>query len=102
MERSHFKRLQPHFIAAFFLQAFHQLGGTVRQREVQRYEITNVPAVIRNRGRQVGVGEPLLRRYERICFDKTLISIPGKPLAAFICPGHPLLDATIDLTLERH
>jgi len=23
------------------------------------------------------------------------------PLAAFVCPGHPLLDATIDLTLER-
>src|SRR5439155_9991999 len=26
----------------------------------------------------------------------------GHPLAAFVCPGHPLLDATIDLTLERH
>src|SRR5690606_31805660 len=23
-------------------------------------------------------------------------------LAAFVCPGHPLLDATLDLTLERH
>ena len=23
-------------------------------------------------------------------------------MAAFVCPGHPLLDATIDLTLERH
>ena len=27
---------------------------------------------------------------------------PGQPLAAFVCPGHPLLDAVIDLTLERH
>jgi len=26
----------------------------------------------------------------------------GQPLAAFVCPGHPLLDATLDLTLERH
>ena len=26
----------------------------------------------------------------------------GQPLAAFVCPGHPLLDAAIDLTLERH
>jgi hypothetical protein len=26
----------------------------------------------------------------------------GQALAAFVCPGHPLLDATIDLTLERH
>src|SRR5260370_36668151 len=28
--------------------------------------------------------------------------MPGKPLAAFVCPGHPLLDATIDLVLERY
>ena len=27
---------------------------------------------------------------------------PGRPAAAFVCPGHPLLDATIDLTIERH
>ena len=27
---------------------------------------------------------------------------PGPALAAFVCPGHPLLDAVIDLTLERH
>ena len=27
---------------------------------------------------------------------------PGQPLAAFVCPGHPLLDAALDLTLERH
>jgi hypothetical protein len=26
----------------------------------------------------------------------------GQPLAAFVCPGHALLDAAIDLTLERH
>lgn len=102
MERAAARRLQPHFIASFFLEAFEQLGGSVRQREPARYEIAHVPAVIRNRGRQIGVGEPLLRRYERICLEKELISIPGKPLAAFICPGHPLLDATIDLTLERH
>jgi len=102
MERAAARRLQPHFIASFFLEAFEQLGGTARQREGDRYEITHVPAVIRDRGRQIGVGEPLLRRYERICFEKESISIPGKPLAAFVCPGHPLLDATIDLTLERH
>ncbi|MDZ4870893.1 MAG: RNA polymerase-associated protein RapA [Chroococcidiopsis cubana SAG 39.79] len=102
MERATARRLQPHFIASFFLEAFEQLGGTARQREGDRYEITHVPAVIRDRGRQIGVGEPLLRRYERICFEKESISIPGKPLAAFVCPGHPLLDAAIDLTLERH
>jgi hypothetical protein len=58
--------------------------------------------VIRNRGRVVGTRDAILTRYERICFDKQLISVLGKPLAALVCPGHPLLDATIDLILERH
>ncbi len=33
---------------------------------------------------------------------KKLIAVPGKPLAAFVCPGHPLLEATIDLIIERN
>ena len=57
---------------------------------------------IRNRDREIGRGEAVLQRYERITFEKTLIGIPGKPLAAFVCPGHPLLDATLDLIIERH
>ena len=51
---------------------------------------------------EIGVGEPVLARYERIVFEKPLVAPPGQPLAAFVCPGHPLLDAVIDLTLERH
>ena len=61
-----------------------------------------MPAPIRNRDRLIGIGEPVLPRYERIAFEKTLVAPPGQPLAAFVCPGHPLLDATLDLTLERH
>jgi hypothetical protein len=102
MERAETRRLQPHYIESFFLAAFKQLGGTARQREPRRYEVTHVPAPIRNRDRLIGIGEPVLPRYERIVFEKTLIAPPGHPLAAFVCPGHPLLDATLDLTLERH
>lgn len=102
MERADARRLQPHHIASFFLEAFKRLGGTVREREPNRYEITHVPAKIRNRDRQIGTREPVLRRYERITFEKKLIQVTGKPMAAFVCPGHPLLDATIDLILEQH
>ncbi len=102
MERAEARRLQPHFIESFFLEAFKRLGGTSRQREPRRYEITNVPAPVRTRDRQIGGGEPVLTRYERIAFEKELISPQGQPLAAFVCPGHPLLDAVLDLTLERH
>ncbi len=102
MERAEARRLQPHFIASFFIEAFQQLGGTIRLREPKRYEITHVPAVIRNRDRQIGLREPISRTYERVCFEKGLISVPGKPLATFVCPGHPLLDAVLDLIQERH
>jgi superfamily II DNA or RNA helicase len=102
MERADARRLQPHYIESFFLEAFTQLGGTARQREPRRYEITHVPAPVRNRDRMIGTGEPVLPRYERIAFEKSLIAPQGEPLAAFICPGHPLLDATLDLTLDRH
>jgi hypothetical protein len=102
MERAEARRLQPHFIASFFLEAFKRLGGTAHEREPKRYEVKHVPALIRNRDRAIGRGQPVLQKYERITFEKDLISLPGKPLAAFVCPGHPLLDATIDLVLERH
>ena len=102
MERAEARRLQPHFIAAFFMEGFKLLGGSVREREPKRYEIKHVPAVIRNRDRLIGIGEPVLTRYERISFEKDLISIPRKPLATFVCPGHPLLDATTDIILERY
>jgi superfamily II DNA or RNA helicase len=102
MERIEARRLQPHFIAAFFKEAFGQLGGTLRERETDRFEITHVPALIRSRDRQIGIGAPVLPRYERVCFEKELINVQGKPLAEFVCPGHPLLESVTDLMLERH
>ena len=77
-------------------------AGRRSNAKPRRYQVSNVPALIRSRDRVIGVGEPVLPRYERIAFEKPLVAPPGKPLAAFVCPGHPLLDAVIDLTLERH
>lgn len=116
MERAEARRLQPHYVESFFLEAFRRLGGSVREREPRRYEVTHVPASLRQRNRQIGTGEvgtiphrdgqspytKLLERYERIVFEKSLIAPPGQPLAAFVCPGYPLLEAVLDLTLERH
>ena len=102
MERADARRLQPHYIESFFHEAFKRLGGAAQQRETRRYEITHVPAPVRHRDRLIGIGEPVLPRYERIAFEKSLVAPQGQPLAAFVCPGHPLLDAVIDLTLERN
>jgi superfamily II DNA or RNA helicase len=102
MERAEARRLQPHYIESFFKEAFTQFGGTLYKREPGRYELTHVPAIIRHRDKLVWLRSPILQRYERITFEKDLIAPQGAPLAAFVCPGMPLLDALIDLTLEKH
>ena len=102
MERMEAHKLQPHFVEAFFVQAFKSLGGKIFKREQGRYEITYVPAVIRNRDMQIGFGESVLTKYERICFEKEACNIPGLIPASLICPGHPLLEATSHLIRERY
>ena len=102
MERAEARRLQPRYIASFFFEAFKGLGGTWQEREPSRFELTHVPAAVRNRDRLIGRREPVLPRYERITFERDLVAPYGKPVADLVCPGHPLLDAVIDLVLERH
>lgn len=102
MERAEARKLQPHFISAFFIEAFRLLGGTIREREPKRFELTHVPAIVRNKVRQIGNREHILSRYERITFEKSLINQLGNPLAEFVSPGHPLLNSVIDLIIERY
>lgn len=110
MEKAEARKLQPYFIRAFFNQAFQQLGGELRPRESGRYEITHVPANIRERdrhitGRDRRNSDPVLRRYERVCFEKQfvrLIDRVGAPMASLIHPAHPLMQSVTDLVLEQH
>lgn len=102
MERAEARSFQPQFTQSLFLAAFEHLGGGVRAREPGRFEITNVPAELRRRDRQIGLGAPLMRKYERVTFDKGLIVAGRGPQAEFLAPGHPLLDGTLDLIIERY
>ena len=102
MERMEAHKLQPHFIEAFFIEAFRSLGGKILPREKGRYEITAVPYAVRNRDSLIGFGEPVLQRYERVCFAKEYRNLQGHIAASQICPGHPLLEAVIDLIRERN
>jgi superfamily II DNA or RNA helicase len=102
MDEANARRLQPYYISAFFTEAFKLLGGRMSEREAGRYEIRHVPADIRDRDRQIGLGAPVLIRYERVTFDKQLTRPEGKPHADLLAPGHPLLDAVTDLIIERY
>ncbi|MGW8159023.1 MAG: helicase-related protein [Desulfoprunum sp.] len=110
MEKAEARRLQPYFIRSFFMKAFASLNGSIYPRELERYEITHVPAALRERDRVITGRNrrdlaPVLRRYERVCFTKEAvrpIKRPGMVFASMIHPGHPLMLAVTDVVLERH
>ena len=110
MEKAEARRLQPYFVRAFFLKAFGALGGSIYPREKERFEITHVPTGIRERDRRITgrnrrEQEPVLRRYERVCFTREAIQPldkPGISRAVLMHPGHPLMLAMSDLILEQH
>jgi superfamily II DNA or RNA helicase len=96
------RKLQPHYIQSFFLSTFSRLGGRAAQREAGRWEIIFVPTSIRERDRLVGTGAPVLSKYERITFERKHMNIAGQIKADLIAPGHPLLDAVVDLMIEQN
>jgi hypothetical protein len=110
MEKAEARRLQPYFVRAFFMKAFESLGGSMYPREAGRYEITHVPATIRERdrhiaGRNRGETAPILKRYSRVCFTKESVrpvDKPGIEYASMLHPGHPLMLAVSDIVLEQH
>ncbi len=109
MEKAEARRLQPYFVRAFCLKALDALGGAAHAREAGRYEVAHVPVAIRERdkritGRNRREQEPVLKRYERICFERSAIQPldkPGLTRAVLMHPGHPLMLAMSDLILEQ-
>jgi superfamily II DNA or RNA helicase len=110
MEKAEARKLQPYFIRSFFAQAFERLGGDLRPRGSGRYEITFVPGVIRERDRQISGRDrrnmdPVLVKYERVCFEKQFVRLldrPSEPMASLVHPAHPLMHSVVDLMLEQH
>ena len=110
MEKAEARRLQPYFVRSFFMKGFGSLGGSIYPRESDRFEITHVPAELRERDRLITGRNrrdlaPVLKRYERVCFTKDAVrpvDRPGLAFASMIHPGHPLMLALSDVLLEQH
>ena len=100
MERAEALRLQPHHIQSFFVEAFQHLGGRIKRREEGRWENHPCPGAYPRAGSSDRDRRPLQTQYERICFEKDKIN--QQPVAAFVCPGHPLLEAVISLIREQY
>ncbi|MBA3424614.1 MAG: DUF3883 domain-containing protein [Rubrobacter sp.] len=101
MERAEAQRLQPHFVASFFLAAVKLFGGKTSEPEKGRYRLGKVPDLIFQRARRLPGGRSIHDTYERITFEKFLKSVKGKTFATFFYPGHPIVDAAGQLVLER-
>ena len=110
MEKAEARRLQPYFVRSFFTEAFARVGGTMHPRESERFEVTHVPASLRERDRRITGRNrrdqtPVLRRYERVCFTKEAVQPldkPGMAPAVMLHPGHPLMLAVSDIILEEN
>jgi superfamily II DNA or RNA helicase len=101
MDEARARRLQPYYIELFFRDAFKGLGGRISRREQGRYEITNVPASLRQRQRP-GSTIPIASRYERTTFEPDCVDADDARRAELLAPGHPLMDTVLDATLEAH
>ncbi|SPF68482.1 Superfamilies 1 and 2 helicase C-terminal domain profile [Propionibacterium ruminifibrarum] len=99
MELARERRLQPGYIAAFFLSAFERLGGRIRRRESGRYQITRVPERLVGIARRANRWAPVADSYERVTFELERVRVDGRPTASLIAPGHPLLGAVIEATI---
>lgn len=100
MERMEARKLEPHFIQAFFMAAMKRLGGRVEAREQGRFEVLEVPFSVRSMdmGAQNGC---VLPAYERICFDKVSKEGPGLVPAELVCPGEPLLGGIVKVLVGQ-
>lgn len=101
MERARERKLQPGYIRAFFVPAFERLGGRIRRREAGRYQITRVPPKIQEAARRLNRWAPVADEYERVTFETGHIRHTDGVQAALIAPGHPLLQAVIELTVDE-
>jgi S1-C subfamily serine protease len=100
MEIAEARRLQPFFVRSFFEKAFQGVGGAMYPRESGRFEITHVPALIRERDRQITGRNrrelaPVLKCYERVCFTQEAVRPLDDRSLLFPAPGPDTSVATV-------
>jgi len=93
-------RLVPEYVEEFFKRAAKILNIGMEKRKDGLWRITSVPFDIRNQSYdfKIKFGK-VLRRYEKISFDKEKAF---KAQAEFVAMGHPLLEAVVNTILTRY
>ncbi len=94
LERADASRPQPHYLSAFFLEAFRGLGGQAQPSAKGYWELSSLPAALTHPGRQT--------RYLHATFDPAAARSLERGDSEYLALGHPLVEAVIRATLERH
>ncbi len=88
MEKAEARRLQPYFVRSFFLKAFEALGGSIHPREAgalrdhPRARRRSASATAASPAATAASTQPVLKRYERVCFTNEAVRPLDKPGAA--------------------
>ena len=102
MNEAKARRLAPGFVAGFFAAAFKDFGGSLQDKESERYKITNVPALLNKLSKtDKSIGE-LSSQYERVTFKAEYVQLEGAPDAELIAPGSPLMNAVVKGILNQY
>lgn len=102
MNEAKARRLAPGFVAGFFAAAFKDFGGSLQDKEPERYKISNVPASLSKLSRvDKSIGE-LSTQYERVTFKPDYVELEGAPDAELIAPGSPLMNAVVKGILSKY
>lgn len=96
MDAARARKLQPHYIAQFFARALEQLGGRLVRKTKGTAAVRALPGKVIDWARQHGT--PVADRYDLVTFDPTIADTTER--VEFIAPGHPLLDALVDLSVR--
>lgn len=109
MEKAEARRLQPYFVRMFFEQAARCLGISLNKRRSRQFEVSFVPTEVRERDRRISGrsrqnSEPVLKKYDLICFEKEeRDSVDSLQVRSVLMhPGHPLMLSMTDLILEKN
>jgi len=102
LERAEARKLQPHYVRGFFLEAFRRLGGTVKEREPSRYELTRCRGASASAPARRPIARPSCLPMSASPLRRSLSRSRVVRLPSSSVRGHPLLEATIDLVLSDH
>jgi superfamily II DNA or RNA helicase len=101
--RAQERRLPPSYFQRFFTNAITLAGGKVSERlDPGTLRVDRAPDTLVARSRAAGAVRRIAPAYERITFDKAVVTRPRRgeeertlPQAELCGPGHPLFDALV-------